>query len=465
MFPARFARASRLAIIVWGVLLLGLSTALALPPKAKDEFQRQMKGKSVEIRAAAVHALKDHADPETARLIFLLALGDEAPEVRQAGRQTLLSFKESQPIGQRLLDDARAELLQGAKGQAVAASEAIQVLCEFEPPAIHTGLMNLLKRRESGSPLPQLLKSRPTPQTAVPAADALMLSIDRWGTARDAAKVPRLERFAKSEHFAENYGFRKSIVDAAIAMHDPAAVSLLIDTLPQNTGRTRSTALVYLGRATGQQIGNDDKQWKSWWQANRESTKLANVGDLTIPDKNGSYYEIPIQWQRVVFVIDTSDSMRAGEGVTRMDAAKKALIQTLNGLSGNVEFNVVAFHDGVTLWKRSGLLPANAKNKADAIAFVQKWAALGKTATYDGLMAAFDCDPNVEAIFCVSDGDPSTGKIVEPAQILAEVRQLNRMRRVNIHAIGVFGGQQYESLATFMKTLAEQNAGEFKRVD
>lgn len=457
---------ARLAVIAWGTVLLAVTTAQALPPKVKDEFQRQMRGKSVEMRVAAVDALREHADPESARLIFLLALADEAPEVRQAGRQTLLRFADSQPIGQRLLDDAKAELLKGAKGQGVAAGEAIRVLCEFESPAIHTGLLNLLKQRESGSPLPQLLKSRPTPQTAVPAADAMMSAIDAWGMEKNVARVPRLERFAKSEHFAENYGFRKCIVDAAIAMHDPAAITLLLDTLGENTGRTRSTALVYLARATGQQLGADAKEWKNWWQANRESAKLAAVGDLTLPDKNGSYYEIPIQSQRVVFVIDTSDSMRAGEkGVTRMDAAKKALIQTLNELSGNVEFNVVAFHDGVTLWKRSGLLPANAKNKADAVAFVQKWTALGKTATYDGLMAGFDCDPNLEAIFCVSDGDPSTGRVVDPAQILAEVRQLNRVRRVNIHGIGVFGGQQYESLAQFMKTLAEQNGGEFKRVD
>lgn len=456
--------AFRVAVVL--LSLMPSTSWAALPAGVKDEFQRQMRSKVVEQRVTAVSGMGAHADVESARLLFLLALSDEAAEVRQAGRQALLKFKESQPIGQRLLDDAKAELLKGPKGNAGAASEALQILCEYEPPAIQTGLLNLLKQREAASPLPQLLnKNRPAPQTAVPAMAAMMTAFDRWGADRDVSKVARLERFAKSEHFADRYGFRKSIVEALIAMHDPAAVTLLIDTLPENTGRTRATVDLYLGRATGEQIGSDAKAWKVWWQANRETAKLANVGDLNVTTKYGTYYEIPIRTQRVVFLIDTSDSMRAGEGVSRMEAAKKALIETLNGLNAQVEFNVLAFHDGVTHWKRSGLLPANAKNKADAIQFVQKWTALGKTATYDGLMAAFECDPNLEAIFCVSDGDPSTGRVVDPAAILDEVRQINRARRVNIHSIGVFGGQQYESLATFMKTLAEQNAGEFKRVD
>lgn len=449
-----------------GLLLIAPPVRAALPAAAKQEFQLQMRASSPEQRAAAVRKLAAYPEVETARMLFLLGLGDPSPEVRQATRQTLLEFKDNLPIGKWLVDGARTEIVKGDNGNALAALEALQVACEFEPEQVQKGLLLLFKdRRSSGTVLPQLIKSRPRPSTVLPAAAAVMTTIDRWATEKQTDKLDKLKRFAESEYFESHYGFRKCIVEAAMALGTREAAQLLIDTLPANSGRTKVTTVLYLTKATGQEFGSDATQWKSWWAANGKTVELKPVTDLEATDNNGTYYDIPIEAERVVFLVDSSDSMRAGVGgVTRLDAAKQALIATLNGLRENVEFNVITFHDGVTLWKR-GLMAADARNKADAIRFVQRLPALGKTATYDGLMASFNCDPNLETIFCLSDGDPSAGRITDPAQILAEVKKLNGVRRLTIHSIGVFGGQQYDSLAQFMKALSDQNGGEFKRVE
>ena len=62
----------------------------------------------------------------------------------------------------------------------------------------------------------------------------------------------------------------------------------------------------------------------------------------------------------------------------------------------------------------------------------------------------------VDTVFFLSDGRPSTGKYTDTAQILAEVTRLNERYRIVIHAIAI---GEFEK--NFMKILAENNGGVF----
>ena len=78
----------------------------------------------------------------------------------------------------------------------------------------------------------------------------------------------------------------------------------------------------------------------------------------------------------------------------------------------------------------------------------------------DALALAFSYD--TEAVYLLSDGKPTAGRVVEPAAIVRMVAEANKSRRVSLHTIGIApdGG-----LAEFLAILAKANFGQFRRVD
>ena len=55
------------------------------------------------------------------------------------------------------------------------------------------------------------------------------------------------------------------------------------------------------------------------------------------------------------------------------------------------------------------------------------------------------------------DGQANRGRIIDPAEILNEIRQLNAMQKVRIHSIGIGPGHD----ATLMRGLAEITGGTY----
>ena len=76
---------------------------------------------------------------------------------------------------------------------------------------------------------------------------------------------------------------------------------------------------------------------------------------------------------------------------------------------------------------------------------------------------AFNFD--VEAIYFLTDGEPTSGKIVSPPAIVAAVSQANRSRRISIYSIGIAPGPPGGQLDLFLKTISGENYGEYRRVD
>ena len=94
------------------------------------------------------------------------------------------------------------------------------------------------------------------------------------------------------------------------------------------------------------------------------------------------------------------------------------------------------------------------------------------TNTWEALRVALR-DEDVDTIFFLSDGTPTVGKVVDQDEILAEVRELNRWRRVRIHTVALLKGEAPASMgaeenpaasASFMRRLAEENGGDFREI-
>jgi hypothetical protein len=170
--------------------------------------------------------------------------------------------------------------------------------------------------------------------------------------------------------------------------------------------------------------------------------------------------------KRFVFVLDTSKSMATGMREPRITIAKRELIRAIEQIPETALFNIVIFNSSVNAWHES-LAPASKEWKANAAAFVAAQQPTGRTATYDALLTAMHLHADVEAVYLLSDGEPSSGTIVQPLRILEAISQRNRVRRLTINAIGLFGGAEEEvgGLEQFMQQLAARNFGEYRRID
>ncbi len=89
-------------------------------------------------------------------------------------------------------------------------------------------------------------------------------------------------------------------------------------------------------------------------------------------------------------------------------AAKRELLQAVDGLTEDTQFSIVAFNSMVHPWQRQ-LVPANASMKQAAARWINMLEANSMTASYDALEAGLRFD--AEALYFLTDGEPHGGKV------------------------------------------------------
>lgn len=224
-----------------------------------------------------------------------------------------------------------------------------------------------------------------------------------------------------------------------------------------------------LSRITGAEVGSDPDLWRSWWDANKDRPP-AEVARREAPTTVAGprYYGFAVRSSRAVFVVDVSRSM-SWNG--RLDDARAELVQVLEHLPARTRFTIIPFSDSAPPWSEK-LLTATPDVVRRAVHFVERLEPLGGTNSFAALRAAF-ADEEVDSIYFLSDGYPSSGAVVDPEEILAQVREMNRWRRIRIHTIALIKGEpppefvdmeDRQAAERFMRRLAEENDGRFVEV-
>jgi len=409
--------------------------------EARQKFLREMKSKFPEARVEAVHAFGKVTSVEAIEVLLKRGLQETEPSVRKAVRQVLRE-KGSDPAIHKFLTAEfarntkkpdREELLSGLLGGMVATEvpaeidEAVKVLDEY-----------------LASPKGHLI---------VP-----MSLIDDLGMEGGKEAVRIIANLTKIKPFQNQFGYRRCVVQAMTRIQDPAAVGFLVEMLPGAYGLVQAEIIEHLTRVTKQKHKDNDREWTKWWAENKATFKFPERVSAEEPadPMQSTYYGIPICAKRIVFVLDTSGSMRGYP----MEAAKMALLKTVESLPESVSFDMVLFDKTAAVWQPR-LLPATLQAKQMAAQTVIARGMSMGTASHAALNAAFSLDP--EVIYFLSDGEPTDGN---PSQIIESMSERNRTRRISIHTIGVVtqkGGGA--GLTFFMKPLAEHNYGSFRLVE
>jgi uncharacterized protein YegL len=431
------------------IAILGISTPLAVCAEhadedadkakafqvAKREIQQQLRSRRPADRAEGMRRLEEFPLVDAAKLIVPEAFKGQPEEVRKAGFLTLLSFKGNPEICAFLLDTFKREATPKATRETI--YPLLSVLLASDLPEIAT-------THETGMLM-------------------LLTLADDLGKQGDEESLAALVKLAKSDLMNREFPYRRSIVQAMTRIHEEPAVEALINLLGQIDGEARGDIVQHLSNITGEDFSTNHEKWAEWWKENRETFQFPSTAQIVVrkvssgeSNSLASYYGLPLYAKRLVFILDTSQSM-SGQPLA---AAKQELLYAINKLTPDTLFSVVVFNSRVGAWNTK-LTPATNEAKKSATSFVMSQTADGQTATYDALQTAFGFD--TEAIYFLTDGRPTRGKIVAPVKIVAAISDANHMLRKSVYTIGI--GAERAEVEAFLKSLADKNFGAYRAVD
>jgi hypothetical protein len=243
-------------------------------------------------------------------------------------------------------------------------------------------------------------------------------------------------------------------------------VRYLIDVVASAEGRVQSDAVALLQQITGYRIGADARSWRYFFvKHDAEGTPFKlDSGPQEASHQTLSYMGIPIQGQRIVFVLDASGSMNAPLAErtreSRGNRAVNELSELLPRLPSGAAFDIVFFESSISGFGGGRLVSRADKRIEAAHDWLESRAFDGGTNLFGGLEEAF-ARKDVEEIILLTDGMPSAGEVQEPHRILAWVQRWNRWRKVRISTIGLSAPRQADS---FLARLAEQNRGVYRAI-
>ncbi|QDT12550.1 VWA domain-containing protein [Planctomycetes bacterium K23_9] len=306
-----------------------------------------------------------------------------------------------------------------------------------------------------------------------------MFCANALGRQKCIEAIESLKQQVGRSEWKTHYGFRFNLVRALTLMDHPDAYEFLAQIRRNVDGQLlHEMNTVFQGITVDDFLG-DEERFAAWKNGSTTGPSVKLAGYSESPDsifkdatysesanriqlRRQKYYGIDIEAKRLVFVIDHSGSMKKGSSHngrwgSRLWHAKDALIKAIEALPEDDEFGIIFYAETVRQWKK-GLVVATPDNKQDAKAFVYRLGFGGSTNTHGALCESMNFDDDLEAVFLLTDGIPSSGAIVHPDHIVNDIVRQNQLRHLKINTIGIAVNSKTKS---FLATLAKRCSGEF----
>jgi hypothetical protein len=308
-------------------------------------------------------------------------------------------------------------------------------------------------------------------------------------------------KFAVESLRSESWPVRLEAALTLEKVNQPRVLQPLIEGLAREDGRLRDDLNSILRRLTSQNFDPDPEEWRRWWNENKaeilgpgpETALFGAFKAKAPPPEKKTVYGIESRSRRILFIIDTSGSMKepiaknkgtltgtsADEAeewnMTKIELAKRELKRSIRGLEPDAWFNIVSFGTMVVRWK-DAMAKGDMTTKNEAYAFVRDMEAAGGTWAYGAFQEAFRMagagatdkhyEPSLDTIYFISDGAPTDNdmdkpKAVDSDTVLAAVREWNRVGRIVVHTVAIDPKAAGGRFVDFMKKLAAQNDGQY----
>lgn len=253
---------------------------------------------------------------------------------------------------------------------------------------------------------------------------------------------------------------RAQAVDNAFALHDPAAMDLLVAAVGDERLRVAASAHAALIGLSGTELGRDPELWKAWWEANRGTWNAPDKPQLGVPpqgaETRASYHGIEILSDSVVFVLDASGSMSLETGgSTRWELARDELAKAVEALPDGTPVNVVLFQEEAQA-AFDAPRPLGKQVRRDLLSFARKVSPRESGNLLAAMLLALEQD-DADTVFLLSDGAPSFGDRVDKGRVRAAIRARNRSRKLVVNAIGL--GAEKSTERSFLMGVARDSGG------
>jgi hypothetical protein len=435
--------------VAWGFIAVGSADAV---DRGELRFRRLLVGRSDQARLMAMRSLS--ADFQTRKQVL--------PVVAESL--------------EKLLDDPRYKT--SDRSEAPPLPDGIAAMIRFVGQA------------ESDESIATLIKILDSPRPTWTMAATMALCEHRR-----VAAIEAITQLRNSEHFDNSYAFRFTVARGLVQMDHPDAWEALATLYDQVDGQLAHHLQEKFATVTAESFEDDNERFHRWRglvglgprkeaendaeakkpdgiAADLAGAKLPQTMRLS-PSKSAAdyrrqrrltpsrYYGIDIYAKRLIFILDRSGSMNEQVGsFTRIRQAKRELIAAISGLDERCEFSILVFDRNVRSW-REELVPATVENKREAIQFVEHLSAGSSTNTYGALRCGLEFDDQLEALFILTDGEPTYGMLTDPSAILVDILKRNEWRHVSINTIAIAVDPLIEG---FLRRLTEPSGGEFRSV-
>ncbi|MHC4820927.1 MAG: HEAT repeat domain-containing protein [Planctomycetota bacterium] len=438
----------------------GVAATLALLPALGDE--------ATEVRQRARDLLGERRGPDELEAVARTGLRAGNPLVRIHCAEALAAASDVDGIPAatllRSLRDPENRVREavatalGLRGDERHRSTVVSSLRRERDPRVRAALLEALGRIHREAAMEEARRVLRSDDDGPPAVAALaVLSVDGSEAGRHAAR--RLlghraweARVAAARWLGEDRGDARE-----------AAAALLSAMRSEKRLRVATILGEQLERLTGAPFGTRVDRWEEWWE--QHGHRFEPPDRPPVRRKRGGssarFYDIPLDSDRIAFVLDTSRSMRdaarPGGTASKMELAIARTAATLASLRDRTALNVVSFGTTVTAWKPR-LVPATLGARGDALRFLQKRPLQGRTNLFDAIAVALD-DPAVDTVCVLTDGAPTAGEETSRRGFLAGLRRLRRWRPVRVHCVEVGGNTTGRRWRGFLAEVAAECGG------
>ncbi|HVR85986.1 MAG TPA: HEAT repeat domain-containing protein [Planctomycetota bacterium] len=282
------------------------------------------------------------------------------------------------------------------------------------------------------------------------------------------------------------WGVKLAAAQALAKAEDVRLVPPLIKLLETTSGRMKYEVNELLKKLTRADRHGDFAAWSAWWEKNDNEvlggTYVPPAAEMALRQMAPvtMFYGIPVHSTKVVFIIDTSLSMKEPsdwkpeiqekdeklDGERAIDIARYELRRIIRGLPDGASYDIIGMYGRLALLSEKWVISSTA-TREKAVKFVNALEIKTGTDVHGAMIRALDFsggnwntpprEDSVDSVFILTDGIPSVG-LMDRSQIADRIVDAARFKRIAVTTIVIEGTKDSQEL---LRKIASGTGGSF----